>query len=148
MAHHMLYENIHPIYLPASDLWHAYSLEDRLLTKVRLHLIETRWLSGEGEWDNLSGVERSAFFPRLFNVVLRFLRGSGRATPIEKMVHVSSAEPGSTKIARCHPDAFLQMVVRTSPTPGKFRWRDLVCPFQYMLGDDTTNVSDLESIAC
>lgn len=148
MAHHMLYENIYPIYLPASDLWHAYSLEDRLLTKVRLHLIETRWLSGEGEWDNLSGVERSAFFPRLFNVVLRFLRGSGRATPIEKMVHVSSVEPGSTKIARCHPDAFLQMAVRTSPTPGKFRWRDLVCPFQYMLGDDTTNVSDLESIAC
>jgi len=142
----MLCEDIHPIYLRTSDLWDAYSLEDHLLQKVKLHLIKTHWLSGEGKWDRVSGAEPLVFFSRLFDVV-RFLLGSECTTRVEKMVCVGSLEPGSTRIAGCYPDAFLQMAPGTPPTPGKFRWRDLVCPFEYTLGDDTTDVSDPESIA-
>jgi len=49
--------------LPTSRLWEAYSLEDRLLTEVKLHLIKTGWLSEQGKWCDFDGetVDRERF---------------------------------------------------------------------------------------
>jgi len=157
-VHHTLREEgAHPIPLHLNDLWNAYSLEDHLLTKVKLHLFKTNWLSGEwklrgagegvdnGLDENGSEARRVEFFSRLFNVVLKFLRETGHAGSVEGMVRI---EPGSTRVPGCHPGSFLQLATGTlppPPMPGKSRWGDVVCPFEYTLGGG--NVSDPESIA-
>ena len=110
--------------LPTSRLWEAYSLEDRLLTEVKLHLIKTGWLSEQGKWCDFDGetVDRErftiwdeddgennslVFFSRLFGVVLGFLQRSGRMTHVKEMVCASSIELRSTDATDPLSDAFL-----------------------------------------
>lgn len=158
-ARHILCEEgTYLICLHTDDLWDAYSLKDHLLTMVKERLIEAHWLSRGSKWGGVNGgqftvldesgneAKRFMSFSRLFNVVLEFLRQAGHTPPVERMVHIGSVKHESTRVSGYHPDAFLQLAGGTAPTPGKLRWRDLVCPFEYMLDDD--NVSGPGSIAC
>jgi len=162
-AHSILHEEETPlISLSADDLWRSYSLDDSILTGVKQHLIQTHWLSEQGKWDSICGeeidgkqfavsaedgseVKSFAFFSHLFNAILDYLRQRGHGTPVKRMVYAGSIE--STGGTSHHPDAFLQLDTGTSPTPGKFKWKDLVCPFEYKLGDGCPlNVSQPNSI--
>jgi len=147
-------------------LWEAYSLEDSLLTQVKLHLTETHWLSEEGKWGKFGGeevcterftawdededdIKSLVFFSDLFDVVLRHLRGSGHMNPVKGMVYVGSIEPESTRTADRMPDAFLCTTDRASPTTDRFAWRDLVCPFAHKSDDgEFLDVREPEPITC
>ena len=122
--------------------------------------------SGEGKRDSFSGekIDRRqfttsdeysdepptfSFFSCLFNVVLDYLRKGGQESPVEKVVHAGPSETVSTGSSAHRPDAFLHMVTQTSPPPGKIRWRDLTCPFEYKFEDgEVVDVSRPEFIAC
>ena len=153
------------ICLPTDHLWESYSLDCRLLTEVKSHLVETGLLSNKGEWGNAGGErlnrnhlaawsrgadEAFGLFSRLFNAMLGYLQQSGRSASVKEMVHAGSIEPESTEVGSCRrPDAFLHMV--TEATPDKFRWRDLTCPFEYKFGNGDVvdvDVSRPQSIIC
>ena len=158
-------EEYYLILLSPDDLWRSYSLEDDILTGVKRYLIETRWLSEQGKWDSICGeeidknqftgvlgeggseVKSFAFFSHLFNTVLEYLRQNGHVTPVQRMVYTGSVGSESTAAATHQPDAFLQLNTGASPTPGKFKWRDLVCPFEYKFGDgDPLDVNQLNLV--
>jgi len=153
------------ICLSTDHLWNSYSPNEDVVTTVKQYLVERLWLSEEGKW-NESGKtkiikkrfatrkgskEDTTFrlFSRLFNTVLECLRQDGHNTSVEEMVHAGYVEPQSTRVSSNRPDAFLRMVTETPPTPGKPRWRDLACPFEYKFGSgDAVDVSKHGSIAC
>jgi len=156
----------HLICLPTDYLWESYSPNKGIVAEVKRSLIGKRWLSKEGEWNEFDGtkinkrgfvswsegdseVEIFTFFSRLFNTVLECLRRSGHDTSVEEMVHVFPTEPESVRSRGIRPDGFLHMVTETTPTPGKFRWRDITCPFEYKDGyGDMFGVSKPGFIAC
>ena len=141
-------EVTHLINLPTAHLWDAYSLDDRVLEEVRTRLIEEHYLTKVGAWNRTkvkkesflargtghTEVKTFAFFARLFNLVLGGLKQAGHGTVVKKMVHAGSVGPKSTRVGTHRPDAFLHMTTSTS-TAGKFRWRDLTCPFEYKFGN-------------
>ena len=164
-AHYILREEEYRlISLSTDDLWRSYSLDDAILTGVKQHLIKTRWLSEQGKWDSICGeeidrnkfavlgedgseVESFAFFSHLFNTVLEYLRRRGHGAPVKRVVYAGAVRSGSTGATSHQLDAFLQLNTGASPTPGKFKWRDLVCPFEYKLGDGyPLNASRLNSV--
>ena len=152
------------ISLSVDDLWRSYLLDNGILTGVRGHLIQTQWLSEQEKWDSICGeeidrnqftalgeegsqVKSFAFFSHLFNTVLEYLRQRGHGTPVKRMVYAGSVGSESTGAISHQPDAFLQLNAGASPTPGKFKWRDLLCPFEYKLDDGTPlNVSQPNSV--
>jgi len=147
--------------LSLDDLWRSFPLDDDILAGVKQHLIQTQWLSEHEKWDSICGeeidrnqfavagegedgseVKSFAFFSHLFNAVLEYLRQRGHETSVKGMVYAGSTRSESTAGTSHPPDAFLQLNAGTSPTPGKFKWRDLVCPFEYKLSDgEPLNVS-------
>ena len=145
--------------LPTDHLWDSCPLDDHLLAEIKSHVVESGLLSEKGEWSNIDGEylkrenyaawsedadEAFAFFSRLFNTILGHLRQSGRGTSVQEMVHAVS-EPESNR----RPDAFLHMATETPPVPGKFRWRDLTCPFEYKFANGgAVDVSQPGSITC
>ena len=151
-AHDILRDGVpHLICLSTDHLWESYSLDYCLLAKVKSHLVETGLLSIKGEWGDVDGEklnrnhfaawsesadEAFVFFSHLFNTVLGYLRHGGHGVFAQEMVHAAS------KSAGYRPDAFLHTAIGTPPAPGKFRWRDLICPFEYKFGDgDTVDAS-------
>ena len=165
-AHYILREEeTNLISLSADDLWRSFSLDNDILTEVKQYLVQTHWLSGQERWDSICGeeinreqfaafggdgseVKSFAFFSRLFNAVLEFLRQRGRETSVKRMVYAGSVRPKSTGAISLQPDAFLQLATGTFPTPSKFGWRDMVCPFEYNLGDGSSlNVSRSKAIS-
>lgn len=136
--------------LSPDHLWKSYSLDDRVLAKVKQHLTNDGWFSNAGSWyfvneegfarqDKGDGeVKTFAVFSSIFNAVLDYFRTRGSVTSV--LVHVGSIEPKSTTTSSNRPDAFLQMNTRMPPTSteGKFRWRDLTCPFEYKFGNGDT----------
>jgi len=152
--------------LSTDYLWDSYSPNKDVVTEVKQYLVETLWLSKDGKWNEFGGAKINEkrfatrrtdssedktfkFFSRLFNTVLEYLRQSERGTPVEEMVHAGYVEPESTRFSGNRPNAFLRMVTETPPTPGKVRWRDLTCPFEYKFGDsNAVDVSKPGSIAC
>ena len=157
-------EETHLISLSAADLWRSYPLDNETLTGVKQYLTQAHWLSGQGRWDSICGeevdrnkfavgaeddseVKSFAFFSNLFNTVLEYLRQRGHETPVKRMIYAGSVRPESTGATSHLPDAFLELNSGTPPTPGKFKWSDLVCPFEYKLGDGRPlNVSQLYSL--
>jgi len=155
-------EDGHLTCLPIDHLWESYSPSDDIVTEVRQHLIDKRWLSEKGKWNGIDGekidkkhfaawskganeVKAFAFFSRLFNAVLEYLRQSGRGTSIEKMVQVAGAE--STGFGGHRPNAILHVVVKPPLASSRFKWRDLTCPFEYKLRKgDAVDVGQPESI--
>ena len=145
------------------DLWRSYSLEDRVSTEAKRYLIQTNWFSGQGKWGSMGGEEINKqhfvvrgeddselqpfmFFSRLFNAILECFRQRGVYTSVKTMVHTGPVEPESTSL---RPDAFLHVATGASPTWGKFRWRDVTCPFEYKLDNgDAIGVSRPEPITC
>ena len=152
------------ISLSVDDLWRSYLPDNGILVGVKEHLIQTQWLSEQEKWDSIRGeeidrnqftalgedgseVKSFAFFSHLFNTVLEYLRQRGHGTPIKQMVYAGSVRSESTGAISHQPDAFLQLNTGASQTPGKFNWRDLVCPFEYKLDDGTPlNVSQPNSV--
>ena len=137
------------INLPMDHLWKSYPVEGQLLTDVEEYLIKNQWLTKGRKWYGKKAKEDSfrargrgghevrtfVFFSLLFNAVLDGLKATEHKTFVERMVHAGSVEPESTRVSTHRPDGFLQMATDTSATPGKFRWRELTCPFEYKFGD-------------
>jgi len=159
-AHYILREEgTQLVSLSPDDLWRSYSLDNAVLTGVKEHLVQTRWLSEQGKWEGVdenqfaalseddSEIRSLAFFSRLFNMVLEYLRHRGHGSPVKRMIYASSVRSESTRAISHQPDAFLHLNTGASPRPGKFKWRDLVCPFEYELDDRAPrNVSQLNSV--
>ncbi|KAF9645744.1 hypothetical protein BDM02DRAFT_3189430 [Thelephora ganbajun] len=61
------------------------------------------------------------------------------------MAHVGSTESESITASIHRPKALLYITAETPPTPGKFRWRDLISPFEYKFcaGDTINNDAKL-----
>lgn len=142
----------HLICLPLERLWESYPVDNADLAKVKQHLLRENLLSGEGKWHHtihkehfarkLKGVHEVklfSIFSRIFNEIISSLADSGdpASACVNRMVHARSVEPQSNRTSPHRPDAFLVAHTQTSPTPngGRFRWRDLTCPFEYKFGD-------------
>ena len=162
----VLREVTHLICLSTDHLWESYPLGDGVLMGVKQYLTGKHWLSEKGKWNKIDGkkitrkrfqvrskgdgeVKTFAFFTGLFNVVLEHLRKNGHATSVKKMVHAGFVEPDSTRTSSHRPDAFLHMATKSPPAEGRFKWRELTCPFEYKFGrGDTIDVSRPGQIAC
>jgi hypothetical protein len=137
----------HAIRLPIDCLWTSYSPKEGDLRKVKEHLTENGFLIEGDRWDRAKIVKKHfetkcktnevqtfAFFSDLFNVVLDSLRPT-HPTFVKKMVNAGHIGPESTRINSSRPDAFLRVDVDENLKTGKFKWRDLTCPFEYKFGD-------------
>ena len=159
----LLDEVTYLINISTDHLWDAYPLGDGVLKGVKAHLAKEHFLTKTGKWSRTkvkeeffrtretggSEVKTFRFFSNLFNQVLAYLKKTKRETAVKTMVHAGYVGPESTRVSTHRPDAFLQMAGGTSPTPGKFRWRDLACPFEYKFGDGiAVDVSQPGLVAC
>ena len=155
----VIQEVTHLICLSMDHLWESYPLDDGIITGVKQHLVGMNFLSGDGKWSKTgkrkitrgqfearsrgnSEATTFAFFAHLFNTVLEHIRQSRPGTSVKRMVHAGYTEPDSTRISTNRPDAFLHMATKPPSASGRFKWRDLTCPFEYKFRKgDTVDVS-------
>ena len=140
-------EVVYIINLPTTRLWESYQLKDDVLVEVRKCCREGGWLTEAGKWNGkkikkerfltrgVGGNESKTFeiFSTLFNLVQDRIRPREKTTFDTTMVHAGSIGPKSTRVGSHRPDAFL--MTSESPGLGKYRWRDLTCPFEYKFGN-------------
>lgn len=165
-ARGILAEGIPHLICPSTNhLWQSYPLEDRILAVVRGYLVECGWLSNRGRLMESRGELKKArfharhtgdseektfaFFANLFNAVLNHIQRSRKQTSIKGMIHAGSITPTSTIPSTHRPDAFLHVDTKTPLTPGKAKWRNLTCPFEYKFGGGSAlDVSQPQMITC